>query len=300
MRALIPDKPSIIRHAAIVFSLCALMLKIPFAHAIGADSDGLITPVVPLGIVYQSHTQNRQMYANGSVLDADALFRSDVTLLRFLYPFQLSEKHDIWWTPNLLLPWVNLRSGGDIAMLGSTSGFGDLTFVSGFWRKFSERTHLAVVPFVWFPTGKYDRNRALNPGENRYRFALQIGGQIALGESPFDFTGSFDITRYGRNKETDTKQSVMMEWSGWFRYNLASSMGSHFGLGMAHVYGGETRVAGLAQNDRASKTMAKLQFGTLIDNSKTNHLLFTVARDLKALNGLRVNQHFELRYLHAF
>jgi len=290
-------KHTTLHFALVISSLWAMTSTMP-AHAIGADSDGWITPETPLGIIYQSHQQIRQMYANGSMVDSNALFRGDATLFRVLYPVKLSEH---WlWTPNLLLPWVNLRTGGNISQLGSASGFGDLAFVSGFWRKFNDRTHLAIVPFVWFPTGKYDRNAALNPGENRYRFALQIGAQVPLGESPFDLAGSFDITGYGRNKDTDTRQSVMMEWSGWVKYNLPSSMGAHFGLGMAHVYGGESRVSGIHQNDRASRTMAKLQFGTLLDNSKSNHLLFTFARDIKIENGLRVNQHFEIRYLHAF
>jgi len=300
MSILIKRKSAISRAVASWLSACALSVHLSPANAIGADSDGLITPIVPLGIIYQSHTQNRHMYAGGSALSNNALFRSDVTLLRALYPFQLSKTHNIWWTPNLLLPWVHLRAGGDISGWGTTRGFGDLAFVSGFWRKYSERTHLAVVPFVWFPTGKYDLDRALNPGENRYKFALQIGGQIALGDSPFDFTGSFDITRFGRNKDADLKQEAMMEWSGWLRYRLPSSMGAHFGLGLAHLYGGETRVTGIAQHNRTRTTRAKLQFGSLIDHSKTNHLLFTFARDLKVENGLRVNQHFELRYLHAF
>jgi len=238
------------------------------------------------------------MYADGAVVSHNARLRADVTLLRMLYPIKFSDH--VVWTPNLLLPLVHTRSGGDISGLGRTRGLGDLAFVSGFQFPLSERAHLAVVPFVWFPTGKYDRNSALNPGQNRYRFTLQVGWHIPVGDSPFDLTGSFDITRFGRNKDTDTRQSNEMEWNGWIKYNLPSAMGANLSLGLAHVYGGETNISGVRQDDRIRTTTAKIQFGTWLDQSKSNHMLFTFARDLNVKNGLRVDQHFELRFLHVF
>lgn len=295
-----PDRRSRLRLAATALA-AGLALQAGVAHAIGGDSDGWITPQPghPLAIGYAIHESSSKAYGNGKLVSGNARLDANVGLLRYVHPVALGG--DITWTPNIIVPLVGLRTGGDLAGLGNAHGVGDVILISGFWpvHDYAARKHLAIVPYLWLPTGKYDSGAPLNIGENRYKAALQVGGNHPLGEQ-LDFAGSVDTTFFGRNKTAGLRQKPLTEFNGWLKYNLKSAYFAHVAVGLAHVTGGETRVRGLDQNDAKRTTTAKLQYGTLVDDSKTRHVLFTYAKDLKVRNGLKADNHFEVRFLQAF
>lgn len=291
--------PGLRRAAAAIAA--ALDLHAGVAHAIGGDSDGWITPQPghPLAIGYAIHEGSSKAYGNGRLSSGNARLDASVALLRYVHPVALGA--DLTWTPNIIVPLVDLRTGGSLAGLGDTRGVGDVMLISGFWpvHDYAARKHLAIVPYLWLPTGKYDSGAPLNIGENRFKAALQVGGNYPLGKQ-LDVAGSVDTTFFGRNSDTDLRQKPLTEFNGWLKYNLASASFAHVAVGLAHVTGGETRVRGVSQGDAKRTTTAKLQYGTLVDDSKTRHVLFTYARDLSVRSGLKVDNHVEVRYLQAF
>jgi len=278
----------------------AVMLP-SLSHAIGSDSDGWNTPQVghPLAITYFSRKSTNEAYSDGKKVSDNTNIDSTVAMFRYLHPVDVG--NDVIWTPNVLLPFASVETAGDAGALGDKKGMGDLGLVSGFWpiHDREARKHFAIVPFLWLPTGDYDKDDALNLGENRYRFALQLGGQFALSDA-WDFSGSVDTTWYGENDDTEMKQKPLTQIDGWLKYNMQSSMYSHVAVGLSQKVGGETEVAGVSQDDRTSTTTAKLQFGTLIDDSMSRHALFTVAQDLTVENGTKSDAYFELRLTQVF
>ena len=155
---------------------------------------------------------------------------------------------------------------------------------------------MAIVPYLWLPIGKYDKDKALNIGENRYKTALQFGGQFPISKS-WDFSGSIDTTFFGKNDDIELKQKPLTRIDAWLKYNLKSGAYAHLAVGLTQLLGGETEIAGVSQRDDLNTTTAKVQFGTLIDDSLTRHLLFTLGRDISVENGLKADWHFECRVL---
>ncbi|MHA4899871.1 transporter, partial [Enterococcus faecium] len=81
-----------------------------------------------------------------------------------------------------------------------------------------------ITPFLFLPTGGYDKNKALNLGENRWKLALQGGFITGLSDKLLlDVIG--DVTVYGKNSEfgasnASMKQDASFQLQTFLRYNL--------------------------------------------------------------------------------
>lgn len=275
------------------------------AHAVGADHGDWVAP--PPGksifVLYGQHSNASKLYADGDVALNNAQLSVDVGILRGTKPTQLG---DVIWNPQLLLPFGKLKGDGNLDSLGKTTGVGDLIIVNGFFfvHDWEARKHFAVVPLVWLPTGSYSKDRPLNLGENRFKAALQVGGQYPISERlTYELSG--DITVFGKNKKFGSQEQVMeqkplAELRTYITYALNPATYTTIAAGLGHVAGGATKVSGIDQSDKKATTTLYLQTQSAITESKTDLLLFSFEPDLKVKNGLKNDTQFRMRYLKIF
>lgn len=273
------------------------------AHAVDVDAGDYTTlsPGTNLGVVYYQHASRKSMYANGQKIPLNGRLTSDIGILRGVH---FTEMGGVIANPQFLLPFGRLEGKGDLASLGSNSGVGDIILASAFFgTKPGENSQFAVMPYVWLPTGQYDRNDPLSLGENRWKFALQAGHITAVTKNILiDLVGDFTI--FGRNKDandgtggsTVLKQKPLFDLQAHLRYQMAPTTDLRFQI--AHAYGGETKLGSVWQGNRLSTTRAKLGISHFFE-PKTQ-LLVSYNRDLSVRNGFEINNGFQVRLLHVF
>ena len=129
-------------------------------------------------MLYGQHTERNNLYTNGAETRG-AKLTSDLSIARYVRPMKWG---DYVIAPQILVPFGQLRAGGVVEGLGSTTGVADIIFTVPVWLKHdnASRNTFAIAPYLFVPTGSYDKSRGLNLGENRWKTALQIGGSIGI------------------------------------------------------------------------------------------------------------------------
>ncbi|MFD1841527.1 transporter [Paracidovorax cattleyae] len=185
------------------------------------------------GLLYYQHSQRDRLYAQGQQVPIDARLTSDVGILRLVRYMSVG---GLTVAPQVLLPFGRLDAGRDTAALGRTSGVGDVILAAPAWLvndpEFS--TYLGISPYLYLPTGSYDRNRALNLGENRWKFDLQVG--FVKGLTPhwhIDLT--FDSMFHGRNDDSGPtgrtlKQDRIDQGQVYLRYQFTPGTNAFVGI----------------------------------------------------------------------
>ena len=158
--------------------------------------------------------------------------------------------------------------------------------------------YFAVTPYLHLPLGRYNSNRALNPGDNRWKFTLQGGLSVGLGEkTTLDVIG--DAQWFGDNRDIvgggRLEQKALYSLQPQISYQLAEGLTG--ALGAYHVWGGATQVRGVDQHDRTGTTTA---LGTLSYwLGKKDNLQFQYRADTEVKNGAKTHG-LQLRFLHVF
>ncbi|WP_373806624.1 transporter [Delftia acidovorans] len=270
------------------------------AHAVDIDAGDYtaLPPGTTLGMVYYQHATRDSLYANGDQAPIRPRLTSDIGIARGVHFMKLG---DYVIDPQFLLPFGRLSASRDIAAMGSNTGVGDLMLAATLWlTKPGDKEHFGITPFVWLPTGQYNRNDPLSLGENRWKAALQAGWIKPLGKSvTMDLAA--DVTVFGKNDDfgahsATLKQKAQFQFQGLLRYHLSDT--SDLRLGLSHLTGGETQVNGVAQGDRQSTT--KVSFGGAVFVAPKTQLLATVGRDLHVRQGFKENARINLRLLQVF
>jgi hypothetical protein len=270
------------------------------AHAVDIDAGDYtaLPPGTTLGMVYYQHATRDSLYANGDQAPIRPRLTSDIGIARGVHFMKLG---DYVIDPQFLLPFGRLSASRDIAAMGRNSGVGDLMLAATLWlTQPGDKEHFGITPFVWLPTGQYNRNDPLSLGENRWKAALQAGWIKPLGKSvTMDLAA--DVTVFGKNDDfgasgATLRQKAQLQFQGLLRYHLSPT--SDLRLGLSHLTGGETRVNGVAQSDRQSTT--KLSLGGAVFVAPGTQLLATVGRDLQVRQGFKENARINLRLLQMF
>ena len=284
----------------------ALALALGLACSSGAsafDVDAGDYTALPAGTtlaaVYYQNVSRDALFAGGNKLPGNNRLDSNVGILRGVHYLNVG---GYIIDPQFLLPFGSLEGKGSLAGLGQESGVGDLILATTLWlvNKPESSTYFGLTPFLQLPTGDYDRNRALNLGENRWRLTLQGGFITPLADKLLlDVIG--DVTFYGKNDDfgpTGVKmtQKAQYQLQTHLRYNLTPAWDVR--LGLSHVNGGETEVADVAQNNRQRTT--KMSIGSAYFITPTLQFLANYGRDVAFENGFREENRFNLRLLTLF
>lgn len=204
--------------------------------------------------------------------------------------------------PQILVPFGGLDAGRDTSALGKTSGVGDVILAAPVWliNDAASRTYLGIAPYLYLPTGSYSADRALNLGENRWKFDLQVGFVKGLTDKWYvDLTG--DVMFHGKNDDfgasgATLKQKALYQGQAYLRYQFTP--GANAFVGLLQTWGGETRVNGVDSNDEAQQR--KISVGGSYFIRPTTQLLVAFGRDLKVENGFKERARINVRLLQVF
>lgn len=289
-----------LRTTAGVAVLLMGILLCPTAHAVDVDAgDYTALPAgTNLGLLYYQNATRKELYASGSKVPINPRLDSDVGILRGVHYMDIG---GYIVDPQFLLPFGSLKAKNDISALGSGNGIGDLILAATVWfNKPTSDTHFGITPFLFLPTGDYDKNKALNLGENRWKFTLQAGYITNLSEKvTLDLVG--DVTIFGKNDEygptsATMKQDPSYQFQGHLRYKLQPTWDLRASL--SHTTGGETKVNGVASNDKTKTT--KFTIGTAWFAAPTLQLMANYGRDASVENGFKEENRLNLRVLKIF
>lgn len=280
----------------------AAALSVP-AMAMDNDADDYSAGAVPAGtnlaLLYYQHASRDKVRAQGRTVGGGDLV-SDVGILRLVRFVKLGP---YLADPQVLLPFGHLRGSGELSALGSASGVGDAIVTATVWlvNQPEEGRFFGVTPAVYVPIGRYDRNRALNLGENRWKYMLQAGYVTPLGTPQLSLQLSGDVTAHGRNDDYGAdsrtlKQKPVLQLQAWLRWKATDTF--DYRLGFSHFRGGRTEVDGTSNDDALRTTNMKLGVGW--DFAPGWNLVALYGRDLDVRNGLREADRINLRLLKAF
>lgn len=260
-----------------------------------------------IGLLYFQAAQRGSLYASNRQVPGDNRLDSQIGIARALHFTSLA---GMPLGLNVLLPFGRLKGKDDASFLGTAHGVGDMGLVATLWPHSDHETglHFAVANYLFLPTGKYDRQRALNLGENRVTYILQPNVSARLNSQwAVDVMG--DVAVYGKNNDFGVgpgpartmKQSPGWQLQSFVRYALSPTASLH--LGLSHSRTGETEVTGAGQGDEHSIT--KGQVGGAFFVTPKTQLLVALGRDLKVSGGpgsltFKESARLNLRLLQVF
>ncbi|NCE88257.1 transporter [Pseudomonas sp. Q1] len=279
--------------AALLPSLCAHAVEV-------APGDYEQLPAdATLGLLYYQHSTTNSAYAQGHKISSDFNLTSDVGILRLLHVYQLSERLTV--SPQLLLPFGHVSSGGDASALGNTSGVGDLILTAPLKYTLNDaKDVLGATAYLYVPSGNYDKNDALNLGENRWKVDLQAAYIKHFSEKwAVDLVG--DAIWYGDNNDFGAnsarrEQDVSYETQLMGRYMPDPT--TALAIGFGHNWGGETQVAGVNQDDKMQTTNFRVTATKFV--TAKDQFQLQLGRDLSVENGPKENFRMNLRYARVF
>lgn len=254
-----------------------------------------------LGVIYQQHSTGRELYAQGRKVSDNARLTCDLTMLRAVWYRDWGESYAI--VPQFLIPIGRVHTGGVLADVEVTNGVGDLLLVLPlhFIKDPSGREAFSISPWLWLPTGNYEAGNGMNPfAENRWKMAFQVGRNWKISEKvSLELVG--DVQFQGPNRDfgvggATLKQRPLWEVQTHLSYFLDA--GTFVGGMVSHIAGGETRVDGIARDDRQSLTKVLLTVGHFVD--KDTQLLVSYGQDASIRTGIKEEARFNLRLLKLF
>lgn len=272
------------------------------AQAIDVDA-GEYTAALPagssIGLLYLQHAQRRSLYSDGHKIGIKAGLDSDIGILRAAHYQQLG---DYTINTQFLLPFGRLEGTRDNDSLGQTSGVGDLILASTLWLENdpAKRRYWGIAPYLFVPTGNYDRNDVLNLGENRWKLTLQTGYATGLTEKlSLDLTA--DVTLFHKNDDFTSqgltlRQKPLWQAQTYLRYAVTPKLSVH--VGASQLWGGETRIDGQDQNDEPN--ISKYRVGASYWMTPTFQTLLNYGQDVSVDNGFKEKQRVNLRLLWVF
>ncbi|MFL1480835.1 MULTISPECIES: transporter [Pseudomonadaceae] len=301
----VPALPVRRRPLATLLQACTLALAAGLAgQAQAVDVDAGDYTALPegttLGMVYYQHAERRSLYADGHKQPLRAGLDSDIGILRGVHFMKLG---GFTIDPQFLLPFGQLEGKRDTKGLGkSDGGIGDLILASTIWlvEQPAEKTYFGITPFLYVPTGRYDRDDALNIGENRWKFALQAGYIQGLGDKWWlDLVG--DVTWFGKNDDATAagltlRQSALYQGQAFLRYQVTPTFDVR--VGYSRLWGGETRLDGLDQRDEPKTQKFTVGAGWFV--APKTQLLVNYGRDQSVENGFREGDRINLRLMQIF
>ncbi|NMG72216.1 transporter [Parazoarcus communis] len=279
--------------------LLLFMSPLVLAVSVDAGDYDYVPAGTQLGLLYYQYSSGDSLYAGGRKVSDDARARAQVGILRVVKYLDVG---GVTVAPQVLLPFGAVQTAGDLDGASVRNGMGDLILASTvFLYKDDQRRVLGITPWLWLPTGQYDRSRTLNPfGENRWKFALQVAGVLPLGESvTLDLVG--DVQFYGDNRDFGPSGQILSQRHSWdsqahLRYHLSAA--TAFSVSISQLNGGETELDGVRQNDRQRRSRVSVGASHFLTSGW--QILGTLGKDLSVENGVREDVRMNLRLLYVF
>lgn len=252
-----------------------------------------------IGVVYYQHATTDSLYVDGHKASSDFKLTSDIGILRLLHVVELTDRLTV--DPQFLLPFGRVSGNADASALDDTNGLGDLILAPAFkYRLNDARDVIGFTPYLYVPTGTYDKDDALNLGENRWKLDLQAGYVKHFGEKwALDVVG--DAIWYGDNDDlggASARREQDVSYSAQVMGRYMPNATTTFAIGFGHNWGGENKIDGVRQHDEMKTTNFRLTATRFF--TPTDQLQIQMGRDLSVENGPREDFRVNLRYAHVF
>ncbi len=254
-----------------------------------------------LGVFYYQHSEMDGYYQKGDKTHADS--RSDIGIARLIHYTDIA---GLRATPQVVIPFGSVRNTqiGD-AHLNNASGFADPIIASAFWlinqpEQGASGRYLAVTPFIYLPLGQYDKHDAVNLGENRFKYDVQLAWvQPLYGKWGFEFYQ--DAIWYGDNDDAGSGNQTLSQDTSYqtqvnLRYDLNAKQ--RFALGYAANYGGEQFLDGVRLNQNMEKQQARFEFQHMM-NAKTQ-VSAQLVSDIQVESGFKKELGLNFRLFYIF
>lgn len=266
-----------------VISLATFAIATGFsvsAWAIDLQPGDATAPPPGLRSVQLSYLNAERVGASNARMDQNQI------QFRYTQAFELNQKPALFY---LHTGTGKNEPVGALAPYPADNGMIDTTLVFAYWPYVdrASKTYMGVAGYLISPTGSYSSDRAINMGENRYRWAGQIAYQTRITPD-LDWMSAFDTLWFGKNDASRSlaNQLGTLEQKALYsaQTGLLYHLNQRYSFAAAYFYseGGETVFKGAAQNNsikshryqlsaigQYSFGRLTLQYGQDIDNNAT-------------------------------
>lgn len=255
-------------------------------------------PGTNVGLVYTQYAHASSEWKDGHKVNGDAGLDSIVTIFRYV---RFGSIAGMVTDYQILQPYAHLRGTGSTRNLGEANGFGDTILCATLWvlNDPQSRSYLGITPFVFLPTGEYDRTRALNPGEHRWKGSMQV--VYSKGVLPkFALEGSADVMFYSNDRQAGPKdvlsQKPMARFQGFARYEIAPR--DELAVRAMYLTGGKTRLSGIDQDNQTGTVSLLTSWRHLLPSNF--NVMIQAGRDVSVENGFKEAARVQLRLAKVF
>ena len=281
-----------------VSSLTTLIMAVGFsipAWAIDLQPGDATAPPPGLRSVQLSYLSAERVGARNAKIDQTQV------QFRYVQAFEVNQQPALFY---LHTGTGRNDPSGALAPSPADNGMIDTTLVFAYWPYVDKtsNTFVAVAGYLISPTGSYSSDRAINMGENRYRWAGQIAYQTRIAPN-LNWMAAFDTLWFGKNDESRslTNRLGALEQKALYsaQTGLLYKLNNTYSFAAAYFYteGGETIFSGTANNDSIKSHRYQLSG---IGNYSFGRLTLQYGQDIDNNAALEDKQRIFLRYTKFF
>jgi len=277
-------------------------------HALAVDVNAGDYTALPAGTHvaawYQQYSRADRFNADGAPDSRrDTRLKSNISILRLIHFMDIG---GMTVDPQILLPFGHVydaRIAGQ--SLGSASGLGDPIIGATFWlvnqpAAGASGRYFGITPLLYLPWGSYDKDDALNLGENRFKGDLQLGWVEPLW-GKFSMELYADVVAYGHNHDAGNgkqalKQDPTYQVQGNLRYDFNPSQ--RLALGYSASSGGKQYLDGDYTGQKTQVQQVRAEFQQMLGQKLQVSAQLT--RDVAVTGGFQEDIGVNLRALLLF
>lgn len=280
--------------------LLALMSVKTAAITVDAGDYTRLPDGTNLAVLYMQRTNGSELYIDDNKVSSNADLKANVGIVRGV---RFIDWGGLTIAPQFLLPFGTVDTGGDLSALDSANGVGDLIInpTIHLMQDPERKKSFAVTPWLYVPTGDYNRNKDINAfGENRWKLALQMG-YIAPISDKWTADVLADVMFFGDNDDYTSdgltlKQEPLYEVQGHLRYNISPK--TYIAGSASYIWGGETEIEGEKQSDKQKRTKILITLGHFV--TPTWQILVSYGEDAELKEGIAEESRLNMRLLKVF
>lgn len=278
-----------------IVAACLMLPSVSFADLDPRDYVG-VPPGTFAMITYYRFISADKLYADDERIAKDAGLTANVGIFR---PVYYGDVGGFLYNIQTLIIVGEQSLNGELGDT-SASGFFDPVLLGTFWfiNDNQNQTWLGITPYITVPIGEYNEKKALNTGENRWKFEPEIMLSKGFGNGWFlDVGGAVEFFTKNEDflKDNDLEQDPL--WTAELHLSKDITKKWYIGASYFYHFGGETEVNGDKQNDEQNNHTL---MGTMVFGFDTNYnIQIQYLKDISVESGFERGA-FQLRFLYFF
>jgi hypothetical protein len=280
----------------ILFTLLATVLARPDISAAANSRDYIPLPAGSFFFgAYFKHISANTLFADGKKVSNDFNLNANLGIFRPVYYANIGNAlygdGGLIVDPQALIVFGEQHLDG--AAVGganlSDTGLADSTVLATFWfvNAPKEKFWVGFSPYITMPIGHYNKNRTFNIGNNRWAFKPELGVVKGFGErfyADFIVNGEFYTDNddfFNGVTHVKKAQDPVLGIETHLSYDITKQW--YISLDYFYNYGGETKIAGVRQNDELSNHGLGASLFWMIGSS--NQLMIEYRNDFSVKSG---------------